>query len=293
MDPAVKASAEALLEPQMSRLEVLSLTDSKAAYWYGHVRLLGLCLPPDANEAVLHLQRSIERGNPDAGILMGDWLANRNPSGDAEDDRKALQYWRTAFGNPSKWTSVQADAMARIVLFIRLNRGVKKDDPELARLVESAAGSGYVEAILLISELYDTGRLVAENPSNALSWLRRITTNDSVEPTVRAEAQRRMADMFASGRGTPASLSAARIWYERSAKLGNVKAMESLAQLCETGQGAENDRRDYDEARYWREKAKATPPPPPPENIFRLLPGAAFVRARHAAPQQPELPVVK
>lgn len=293
MDPAVKAGAGALLEPQMSRLEVLALTDAKAAYWYGYVRLLGLCRAADPGEAVSYLQRSVERGNADAGILLGDWLANRNSVGNTEDDRQALQYWRTAYGNPSKWTGIQYDAMARIVWFVRRNRGVKGEDADLAKLVESAAGSGYVEAILLISELYDSGRLVPENPSNALSWLRRITSNDSVEPALRAEAQRRMADMFTSGRGTPASLSAARIWYERSAKLGNVKAMEALAQFCETGQGAENGKRDYDEALYWRDKAKAAPPPPPPANIFRLLPGAVSLPTRPAVPRQPVLPLVE
>ena len=81
----------------------------------------------------------------------------------------------------------------------------------------------------------------------------------------------------------PASASAARIWYERAAKLGNVKAMLSLAALCDSGVGAEGGRRTPDEARYWRDKAAATKPPSPPAPVARftreMLPPAAAAPA--------------
>lgn len=273
-DPNLKAEADAILEPLMSRLEIEALSKPVAAYWYGYVRLLGICSESDSVEAMSSLRRALESGYDDAGILLGDWLANRKPGGDAEDDRQAMQQWRTAFGIPEKWTQTQMDAIVRIIAFVRQRRGVKDDDPELAKLLTHAATAGHLDAMMLASELHDSGRILEKSPSTALSWLRRVTSNGATPDVMRAEAQRRMAEMFAAGRGTPASLSAARIWYERAAKLGNKAAMLALAEFCESGKGAENGKRDYDEARYWRDKA-ASVVLPPQERLFRLLPSSA------------------
>ncbi len=273
-DPGLKIEADAILAPSMSRLEIVAMTDPVAAYWYGYVRLLGINSEPDADEAVMHLRRAIDNGYADARILLGDWLANRKPGGNVEDDRQAVQQWREAFGNPTKWTNTQLDAINRIIAFVRQKRGVKDDDVQLAKLLTHAATAGHLDAMMLASELHDSGRIVERSSSTALSWLRRITSNASTPDTLRAEAQRRMAEMFAAGRGTPASLSAARIWYERAAKLGNKAAMLTLAEFCENGKGQENGKRDYDVARYWRDKATSVAPPPPTERLFRLLPSS-------------------
>ena len=273
-DPNSKAEADAILAPLMSRLEIEALSNPVAAYWYGYVRLLGISSAPDSVEAMSYLRRSLDNGYADAGILMGDWLANRKPEGDAEDDRQAMQQWRAAFGIPEKWTRTQMDAITRIIAFVRQRRGIKDDDAELAKLLTQAATAGHLDAMMLASELHDNGRILENSPSSALSWLRRITSNGATPDVMRAEAQRRMAGMFAAGRGTPASLSAARIWYERAAKLGNKAAMLALAEFCESGKGVENGKRNYDEARYWRDKA-ASVISPPEERIFRLLPSLA------------------
>ena len=72
-----------------------------------------------------------------------------------------------------------------------------------------------------------------------------------------------LPDMFAEGRGTPPSLSAAQIWYERAAKLGNQKAMLTLAEFYETGRGNEDGKADPDEARSWRDRARSAQQLPP------------------------------
>lgn len=273
-DPGLKVEADAILAPSMSRLEVVAMTDPVAAYWYGYVRLLGISSQPDTEVALTHLNRAIENGYADARILLGDWLANRTPGGNAEDDRQAMQQWRDAFGNPAKWTSTQIDAITRILAFVRQNRGIKDGDVELSKLLTQAATAGHLDAMMLASELNDSGRILENSPSTALSWLRRIASNASTPDSMRAEAQRRMAEMFAAGRGTPASHSAARIWYERAAKIGNKAAMLTLAEFCESGKGEENGKRDYDEARYWRDQAASAVPPPPQGSIFHLLPSS-------------------
>ena len=282
-DPASRESADLLLQPRLDALERRAKTDPVAAYWHGYVRMVGLGGPPDASLAVASLERAIAQGHADAGVLLGDWHAARGPEADAEGDRRAMNCWRTAFGNPAKWTTTQLDAIDRIIRFVRAGRGFKNDDADLARLLQSAAAAGHAESVLLVSELYEKGLLVEKSDSTALSWLRRLGSNDAVDPALRAEVQRRMADMFAAGRGTPASSSAARIWYERAAKLGNVKAMLSLAALCDSGVGAEGGRRTPDEARYWRDKAAATKPPSPPAPVARftreMLPPAAAAPA--------------
>ena len=286
-DPASRESADLLLQPRLGALESLAKADPVAAYWHGYVRLVGLGGPPDAPRAVASLERAIAQGHADAGVLLGDWHAARGPEADAEGDRRAMHCWRAAFGNPAKWTTTQFDAVERIIRFVRSGRGFKDDDADLARLLQGAAAAGHGEAVLLMSELFEQGRLVEKNDSTALSWLRRIGSNDAVDPVLRSEVQRRMADMFATGRGTPASASAARIWYERAAKLGNAKAMLSLAALCDSGVGAEDGRRTPDEARYWRDKAAAAKAPPPPAPAFRftrdMLPSPAAASANEDA----------
>ena len=278
-DPELRVRSAERLRPQISALEALSKTDPVAAYWLAYARLVGLDGPPDSARAIPALERAVAQGHTDAGILLGDWHADRGGTGVPDADRLAMNCWRAAFGNPAKWTQTQFDAIARIVRFVREGRGHKADDADLARLLESAAVAGHSDSILLVSELYERGHLVEKNEYTALSWLRRIGSNDAVDVALRAEAQRRMADMFLAGRGTPASASAARIWYERAAKLGNAQAMLALAGLCESGVGAEGGRRTPDEARYWRDKAAAVKAPTPSAPDLRysrdMLPQAA------------------
>ena len=271
-DPDIRAKASEILAPQLSRLEVVSLSDPAASYWLGYVKLLGLGEKSNPAEAIDKLEHALEGGYVNAGILLGDWFANRNSTPVATDDLKAMQYWRTAFGNPTAWTRIQSDAIARIVKFAREKRGLKTDDPDLVSIINQSAEAGCIDAMMLLSELYNEGRIVELSPSTSLSWLRRVTSNSTAPTDILAEAQRRMADQFADGRGTPPSLSAARIWYERAAKNGNTKAMETLAEFCESGKGDEYGKRNYDEAHYWRDQVAKAPPPPPTPSIFLLLP---------------------
>ncbi|MGI5869174.1 MAG: tetratricopeptide repeat protein [Kiritimatiellia bacterium] len=271
-DPAARVHASQILDPQIEALKRLAQTDPAAAYWHGYVQLLGLDGPPDAPAAIASLERAIAQGHADAGILLGDWHAACGTGPKPENDRRALNCWRAAFGAPAQWTTTQFDAIERIIRFVREGRGFKNDDAALAKLLQNAAASGHAESVLLISELHEQGVLVEKNESSALSWLRQLASNDAVDPTLRAEVQRRMADKFAAGRGTPASAGAARIWYERSAKLGNVKAMLSLAALCDSGEGAQDGKPAPLEARYWRDKAATTVTPEPPKPTTRFSP---------------------
>lgn len=282
-NPAMRNRADRILELRLTALEHLAKTDPVATYWLGYAWMVGLGGAPDATQAVATLERAIAKGHADAGILLGDWHAARSPTPNPEDDRRAMYCWRAAFGNPAKWTTTQIDAIDRIIRFVREGRGFKNDDADLARLLQRAAAAGHAESILLVSELHEQGLLVEPNDAIALSWLRRLGSNDTIAPALRAEVQRRMADKFAAGRGTPASASAARIWYERAAKLGNVKAMLAPADLCDSGIGAEDGRKTPDEARYWRDKAAATKPLAPPAFAWRftrdMLPPSAAAPA--------------
>lgn len=262
-DADIRAEAASVLSPHISRLEVAAINDPVAAYWCGYVKLLGLDADAAADAAVEYLNQAVNKDFTDAHILLGDRLAAGPSDAAQENDRLAMQHWKAAYGRPTQWTSTQTDAIARMIAFIRFRRGFKPDDDELGELILHAATAGYLDAMLLVSECYDSGLLVKEAPSTALFWLRRIAAHASATDVVRAEAQRRMADMFAEGRGTPPSLSAARIWYERAAKLGNQKAMLTLAEYCDTGRGTEDNKQTPREAQYWRDQARSAQPPPP------------------------------
>ena len=269
-DINVQAEAASLLSPHMSRLEIAAMSDPVAAYWCGYVQLLRISADANTDQAIEHLNQAVAGGFADAHILLGDWLAARTSGGSDEDDRQAMQHWRSAYARPTKWTVTHTDAITRIIAFIRSQRGFKSDDTDLGALITHAASAGHLDAMLLVSECYDAGLLFKETPATALSWLRRIVAHASATNVMRAEAQRRMADMFAEGRGTPPSLSAARIWYERAAALGNREAMLTLAEYCETGRGTQDKKQTPEEARYWREKAQSIQTAPPATLPSRL-----------------------
>lgn len=284
-DATAQAAARAMLSPHISQLKIVAMNDLAAAYWLGYAQLLGIGDDTTPDQAIQYLSQAIAGGFDDARVLLGDWLASRVSRGSSENDRLAMQQWRAAYRRPTKWAPMHTDAIARIIFFIRSGRGFKPDDSDLGELILHAATAGHLDAMLLAAECYDSGLLFKETPSTALFWLRRMASHTSATDVMRAEAQRRMADMFEKGRGAPSSFSAARIWYERAAKLGDQKAMLTLAEYCETGRGTEDNKKTPEEARYWQKQAQSTQPPPPAvlPSRLRLQPPSA-IHANRTSP---------
>ena len=106
------------------------------------------------------------------------------------------------------------------------------------------------------------GHFGATNAVEALDWLRRVNRSAASTPAVKAWAQTRMAARFARGVGTPASESAARVWYERAAMLGNGTAMRRWADYLESGKGDANGLGNPHAAAEWRAKAEEAAPEP-------------------------------
>lgn len=280
-----REQAEAILAGQKDALAKEAKTDPITSYWYAYTQFLGLGDAIELKEIFDALTFSISQGNLDAGILYGDWYQVRHAKPTPEDDRLSMVRWRAAFGRPTRWTLTHLEAIERIVSFIRARRGFKADDEALVQLVEQAARAGYAPAVVLMSELHEQGFLVEQDESLALAWLRQIGTTQNINPEIRGEVQYRMAKKFEHGKGTPASKRAARIWYERAAKLEHREAMLALANLCERGEGTEHGASSADEARYWREKAATVEVKPAEKPVVLRLRREDLAEALKTAPE--------
>ena len=252
-------------------------TDPVAAYWRGYSLLLGVddrdgAPRSETNalraKALDWLERADVRGFTDARILMGDWFAGSRTPTNAENDRAAMMLWIGAFVNQkqTRWMRFHLDAIARINWFVRNNRGVRQEDPQIGEIIISLANAGEPDTMLVAADILRRGFLIERNPNKALEYVRRLS-NVNIErnqPAIFAEAQYQWARALEIGpeAGTPKSLTAARSRYERAAKLDHRDAMLRLAALLETGTGADDGKPDPETAKTWREKAAATPPPP-------------------------------
>lgn len=124
-------------------------------------------------------------------------------------------------------------------------RGERRDasTAEAVRLMERAAGAGFVTAMVGLGELYERGH-TGLKPDLPLSvrWFRRAAEAGSVE------AQLAVATAHYLGRGAPLDKAQAARWYRLAAQGGDAGAMYLYAAMVETGDGVAID---LAEARYW------------------------------------------
>lgn len=273
-DAATLARADAALKAVMPALLDAPQDDAAAAFMRGTAALLALGKPQEPQVAWQELETSAKAGFPLASVLFGDLLcggADRAaPAGapsriasmsPARRDERALDFYRAAADALDTSADIRRGAEDRIVAILR-----RAPKPAGARFVDkwrpwvlSAAEGGNVNAMALLAV---SGPFCATNEIEALRWLRRVNTSPASTPAVKAWAQTRMAARFARGVGAPASESAARIWYERAAILGNPVAMRRWADYLESGQGDPNGLGNPAEAAAWREKIKTAAPEP-------------------------------
>ncbi len=184
--------------------------------------------------------------------------------------------------------TVQAVAMTTVEPPPAKDPGVYRDETRAAKLIEAAARSGLVPAALATGVLYYQGRGLPQDMTTAAAWYRVAAEAGS---TV---AQANLGVLYANGRGVPLDPTQAAAWFAKAAEAGDAtaqlnlgiqylqgagvtmdhprgaalikKAAEqghrlaqtNLSRLYERGVGVQ---RDPEQARYWQERAAATPEP--------------------------------
>jgi TPR repeat protein len=122
------------------------------------------------------------------------------------------------------------------------------DRAEAERLLLRAAGGGFVTAMLLLAECYETGRFGPARRDLALAhdWYEQAALSGSVN------AQVAMGTAHYLGRGRPKDGALALQWYRQAANGGDIGAMYLVASIYEHGDGVPADLRL---ARHWYEQA--------------------------------------
>jgi uncharacterized protein len=114
---------------------------------------------------------------------------------------------------------------------------------EAVRLMERAAGRGFVTAMVGLAQLHERGEIDGRRDlPTAMTWYRRAAEAGSVE------AQVEIGTAHYLGRGAVKDAAQAAHWYREAAKRGEVGAMYLIASMYEQGDGVERDLRL---ARYW------------------------------------------
>lgn len=118
---------------------------------------------------------------------------------------------------------------------------------QAVRLLERAAGRGFVTAMVGLAQLHERGDATGTRDlPGAMSWWRRAAEAGSVEAQVETGTGHYL------GRGVAKDLTAAAHWYREAAKRGDVGAMYLIASMYEHGDGVERDLRL---ARHWYAQA--------------------------------------
>lgn len=148
---------------------------------------------------------------------------------------------RSAFERLSRAGVAAADYNLALM---HLRAELPRPDPaEAERLLQRAAGRGFVTAQFALGRLYEEGGFGgARDLAQAQHWYSQAAEGGSVD------AQVAVGTAHYLGRGAPRDLGRAAYWFRAAAKGGDVGAQYLLASMYETGHGLTRDLR---QARYW------------------------------------------
>jgi TPR repeat protein len=136
-----------------------------------------------------------------------------------------------------------ASGQSGVGLVYAYGRGVPQDDAEAVRWYRLAAGQGYAPSETDLGIAYALGRGVPRDYDAALRYFRLGAKQRY------AKAQTDLGLMYLHGRGLPADIIEARKWFVLATAGGDLTGannLDKLAQLMNSGQIAESDRRARD-----------------------------------------------
>src|ERR1017187_1652097 len=127
---------------------------------------------------------------------------------------------------------------------------ITRSSPEEAerglQLLRDSAEKGYVPAIRQLGLLYEGGKYVPRDYTQALYWFNKAADKGD------SEAELQLGGCYHYGLGTNRDYSTSAKWYRRSADQTNYVAMKSLGYLLMNGLGVA---KDLAEAEYWFTRA--------------------------------------
>lgn len=128
-----------------------------------------------------------------------------------------------------------AEAQLELGLMYQRGKGVPEDNTEAVKWYRKAAEQGNTLAQTLLGFMHAEGRGVPEDDTEAVKWYRRAAEQGN------AEAQLGLGLMYDIGRGVPEDDTEAVTWFRRAAEQGNVRAQAVLGLMYDIGRGVPQD----------------------------------------------------
>ena len=139
-----------------------------------------------------------------------------------------------------------AYAQTSLGLMYQNGRGVAKDDSQAVAWYQKAADQGYAGAQHNLGCMYRDGRGVAKDDSQAVAWFQKAADQGY------AKAQSNLGWMYVNGRGVAHDDRQAAQWYQKAGDQGNADAQNNLGSMYLNGRGVAQDDR---QAVAWYQKA--------------------------------------
>lgn len=135
-----------------------------------------------------------------------------------------------------------AAAQYNLGLMYDSGRGVLQDPTEAARWYRLAADQGVAEAQYNLGVMYGKGQGVPQNDAEAVKWYRKAADQGLLS------AQFNIGNMYVHGRGGPRNDAEAVKWYRKAADQGHDGAQFNLGLMYSSGRGVPQD---YVNAHMW------------------------------------------
>ncbi|RJF71550.1 sel1 repeat family protein [Deinococcus cavernae] len=161
--------------------------------------------------------------------LQHSYLRSELPEAEQKETTRQLQQWCQI--HPQDHTALYNLGLAFFTGF-----GVESSPEHSAALHAQAAGLGNADALFELYVLHSTGVGVELDEEKALQFLKQAAGQRQLR------AMYNMGAMHATGRGgLEVNLSKATEWYDRAARAGHEKAVDTLIIMFLDGEGVEQD----------------------------------------------------
>ncbi len=125
--------------------------------------------------------------------------------------------------------------LATALLALGLNQAVWADDASDFRQTLQLAEQGYAEAQYNLGVMYDSGRGVRQDYTEAVKWYREAAEQGDIE------AQYNLGAMYYNGQGVRKDYAEAIRWFHKAAEQGNTGAQYNLGVMYANGRGVRQD----------------------------------------------------
>lgn len=261
-----KDTAIAIVEKNKVEYDEQYKFDSEIEFWRAYLMLLGIGYEQQVDEAEKTLDKLANEGISKAGLLLGDFYAQKTTGDSKENDVKAMNYWRLATKAVHGYKLETIIAMNRIIYFISQERGIPTNEKEYPFLINdlkryaNAHGVKHILSQWMLAELnYNGSKYVSGENSKveAYNFYKRLADNrEYVHEVVRAEAYVYLGDMCLNG-DLNKSIPAAYNNYVKAANLGNAFAMQKLINLYQEENLneilTEEEQKAAKDIQYWKD----------------------------------------